>query len=272
VTGLVPAHRPYDAGRMLWFLGRHATPGVEAYADTGHGVAYSRVLRLSGGPGIAQLTLAGDPGPALAHLSAGPLLDVAARPGLRVPGSVDPVETLVSSVVGQQISLAGARTVTGRVVSDHGEPLPAAMARDGLTHAFPTAAALAALDPASLPMPRSRGRSIVAIAAAVVRGGEHLVAGTRDVESELLSLPGVGPWTAAYQALRAARDPDAFMPTDLAVRRVLQASGLPGDPRAARERSARWAPYRSLALMHLWFAYLERRPDALSVPGGTLGG
>jgi AraC family transcriptional regulator, regulatory protein of adaptative response / DNA-3-methyladenine glycosylase II len=289
VPELVPAHQPYDARRLLWFLGLHATPGLESYVDEPGVVTYARVLRLPGGPGVVRLRLVGevltadlslshagdepaamgqlthlldldgDPGPAEAHLAGDPLLEVPARPGLRVPGSVDHVETLVGTLIGQQISVSAARTVTGRLVRDFGEPLPRKLIGDGLTHAFPTAQSLAAVDPTVLPMPRARGRSLVAMAEAVVAHGESLVSGAPDMEPALLALPGVGPWTAAYQSLRAGRDPDAFMPTDLAVRRALERHGVPADPAAARARAASWSPYRALALMHLWFAYLECR-------------
>jgi AraC family transcriptional regulator, regulatory protein of adaptative response / DNA-3-methyladenine glycosylase II len=289
VLELFPARRPYDARRLLWFLGGHATPGLESYAENGHSATYARVLRLPAGPGVVRLRLtgevltadlrlsrpddepvalaqvahlldlAGDPAPAETHLAPDVLLDVAARPGLRAPGSADHVETLVRTMAGQQISLAAARTVTGRLVHDHGEPLPRTLAGDGLTHSFPSAAALAAVDAATLPMPRSRGRSLVAVAQAVVAEGEWLVAGTPDANAALLSLPGVGPWTASYQALRAGRDPDAFLPTDLAVRRALQAGGVAADPASIRVRTQAWAPFRTTALMHLWFAYLEGR-------------
>jgi AraC family transcriptional regulator of adaptative response / DNA-3-methyladenine glycosylase II len=285
---LVPSHSPYDAGRLLWYLGLHAVPGLESYRDA----TYARVLRLPGGPGVVRLSLAagggydaelglsdpadepealgqltqlldldGHQAPAEAALAADPLLGplVAARPGLRPPGSADHVETLLCTIIGQQISLAGARTVTGRVVAALGAPLPGPLARDGLTHAFPAPDALAGADPEALPMPRSRGRSLVAVAHAVQLHGESIASGTPQTAARLLGLPGVGPWTAAYLALRAGRDPDVFLPTDLAVRRALERHGLPGDPASALAAAAAWAPYRSLALFHLWFDLLESR-------------
>jgi AraC family transcriptional regulator of adaptative response / DNA-3-methyladenine glycosylase II len=291
---LVPSHSPYDAGRLLWYLGLHAVPGLESYqaAAGPAGPAYARVLRLTGGPGVVRLSLAagggydaelaltdpadesealgqlthlldldGDQARAEAALSADPLLGplVAARPGLRPPGSADHVETLLCTIIGQQVSLAGARTVTGRVVAALGRPLPGLLARDGLTHAFPAPDALAGADPELLPMPRSRGRSLVAVAQAVQLHGESIASGTPRTAAQLLGLPGVGPWTAAYLALRAGRDPDVFLPTDLAVRRALERHGLPGDPASALAAAAPWAPHRSLALMHLWFDLLEAR-------------
>ena len=189
---LLPTHRPYDARRMLWFLGLHAVPGVETYDDGPHGPTYGRVLRLAGGPGVVRIRLGGnglevelelsdpadqaeaidrvrglldldgDPRAALVALGADPLLGplVAGRPGVRAPGSADAVETLVTTIIGQQVSLAGARTVSGRVVAAYGIELPPGLAGGGLTHCFPTAAALAGADPEQLPMPRARGRSV----------------------------------------------------------------------------------------------------------------
>jgi AraC family transcriptional regulator of adaptative response / DNA-3-methyladenine glycosylase II len=262
-------------------------PGLESW----DGTVYARVLRPPGGPGTVRLTAApggfdielqltdpadrpvalaqltqlldldGDPATARRWLRADALLAplVAARPGLRTPGSVDHVETLLRTIIGQQISLAGARAVMGRVVAAHGDPLPVTLACFGLTHSFPTPAALATADPAALPMPRARGRSVVAVAQAVLDQGEALADGRPERGADLLALPGVGPWTAAYLAFRAARDPDVFLPTDLAVRRAFEAHGLPGDARAVAARSLPWSPYRSLALMHLWTDLLEGR-------------
>jgi AraC family transcriptional regulator of adaptative response / DNA-3-methyladenine glycosylase II len=284
---LCPAHTPYDAGRLLWFLGLHAVPGLETW----DGTTYARVLRLPGGPGVVRiallepgyaaelelsrpedeavaraqldhlLALDADPTEAIDQLAVDPLLGplVMARPGLRTPGSVDHVETLLRTVVGQQVSLAGARTVTGRVVAAQGDPLPEGLRTGALTHAFPTAEVLARIDPESLPMPRARGRAVVAVANAVRSGGEGVADGQPEHAAALLALPGIGPWTVAYLALRAARDPDVFLPTDLAVRRALESHGLPGDPRSALERSLDWSPFRSVALMHLWTQLLEGR-------------
>jgi AraC family transcriptional regulator of adaptative response / DNA-3-methyladenine glycosylase II len=292
---LSPTHLPYDAERLLWYLGLHAVPGLESYSESPDGspATYARVLRLPGGPGTVairpapdavgydarlQLTRAGDravalaqvrrlldldadPGPAARHLAADPVIgpSLGARPGLRMAGSVDHVETLVRTVIGQQISLAGARTVTGQVVAALGQPLPAQLATDGLSAAFPTAAALAAAEPEHLPMPRARGRSLVAIGRAMLVQGEQLAAGSTATRDALLALPGVGPWTADYLALRVARDPDVFLPTDLAVRRALERHGLAGDPASAATAALAWAPYRSTALTHLWTDLLESR-------------
>jgi AraC family transcriptional regulator of adaptative response / DNA-3-methyladenine glycosylase II len=268
---------PFDGAALLDFLGVRAVPGVEEVA----GGTYRRTLRLPGGPGVVALTplpsyvrcalrltsvadlpvavercrrlldldadplavhdaLAGDP-------VVGPL--VRKRPGLRVPGHVDGFEVAVRAVLGQQVSVAGARTLAARLVAAYGTPLPVA---DGsLTHLFPSAAALAGADPPAFAMPRSRARALVGLAGAVAAGAVDLDRGAPRAEtrSALLALPGIGPWTASYIALRALGDADAFLPTDLGVRHAL-ARLAPG--MSAETLSEAWRPWRSYALMHLW--------------------
>ncbi|WP_210502564.1 AlkA N-terminal domain-containing protein [Nocardioides xinjiangensis] len=184
--------------------------------------------------------------PALAHL-------VRATPGLRVPGQVDGDETAIRTVIGQQVSVAGARTVAGRLVAEHGRRVTTDV--PGLTHLFPDAASLAAADPGRLPMPRARGRALVGLAAALADGTVLLDRGPDrdDVRRALLALPGIGPWTADYVAMRALGHPDVFLPTDLAVRRVLAGLGGDADP-------DRWRPWRSYALMHLWNTLMPPTP------------
>ena len=141
---------------------------------------------------------------------------VRATPGLRVPGQVDGDETAIRTVIGQQVSVTGARTVAGRLVAEHGRPVESDV--PGLTHLFPDAATLAAADPTTLPMPRARGRALVGLAAALADGRVLLDRGPDrdDVRRALLELPGIGPWTADYVAMRALGHPDVFLPTDLA--------------------------------------------------------
>jgi 3-methyladenine DNA glycosylase/8-oxoguanine DNA glycosylase len=196
---------------------------------------------------VAQRLLAADP-------LLGPL--VAARPGLRLPGSVDHAETLVRTVMGQQVSLAGGRAAAARLVAAHGEPLPAAWQGlvPGLTAGWPRAAVLAALDPTdpALAMPAARARTVVAAAAAVIAAGGRL-----PPPAQLLAVPGIGPWTSDYVDLRCRAARDVFLPGDLGVRRALERLGVPAAPREAADLATRWAPYRSLALAHLWAAYLD---------------
>lgn len=173
-------------------------------------------------------------------------------PGIRLPGTPDPDELAVRCLIGQQVSLAGAVTVAARLVADHGEPLEpslvATAARWGhqLSHCFPRMQALAAVDPATLAMPRARGRALVGLAAALAEGRVALAAGVdrRAARAALESLPGIGPWTGGYVALRALGDPDVLLDTDLVVRRVLKHLDL-ADSHA-------FAPWRSYLTMHLW--------------------
>ena len=282
---LLAAEPPYDGPRLLAFLGAHAVPGVEHW----DGTTYSRSLRTPDGAVVVSMTAASDgiviegtrestvlqrlqhllattvsTRQAEQHLAGDEVLgaSVLARPGLHAPGSADHGETLVRTVVGQQVSLKGARAALGKVSSALGEPLR--RPRAGVTTTFPTMAALAAHDPLLLPMPRARARTVVACAAAVADEGGL------PARNRLLALPGVGPWTADYVDLRCRLDPDVFLPTDLAVRRVLERAGHDGTARAATQRAAAWAPHRSTALMHLWALYLE--PAAASVSAAMVIG
>ena len=137
-------------------------------------------------------------------------------------------------------------------VSSYGEPLRRPIG--AVTHAFPSAAALAQADPDRLAMPLARRRALVGLAGALA--GDQLVldagADRADARRRLLALPGIGPWTAEYIAMRALRDPDAFLPSDLGVRHALERLGQDGRPAAVEKLSERWRPYRAYALFHLW--------------------
>ncbi|MDQ7993601.1 MAG: AlkA N-terminal domain-containing protein, partial [Propionicimonas sp.] len=223
-----------------------------------------------------------DPVAVAAALGADPLLAplVARWPGLRVPGHVDGAELAVRAVVGQQVSVAGARTVLARLVQRYGEPLPAGTAGSGplvgsgraparpgssaggigdepLTHLFPSPDVLATLDPADLPMPRARGRALVGLATALADGSLALDRGPDRARTRaaLLALPGIGDWTASYIAIRALGDPDAFMPTDLGTRHAL--TGLGADPAQAARLAEAWRPWRSYAQSLLWATLLD---------------
>ena len=201
------------------------------------------VLDLDIDPAVIDAALASDP--LLAPL-------VAACPGRRVPGHVDGAELAVRAVLGQQVSVAGARTTTRQLVARLGERLPSP--DGGLTHLFPTPAALAAATDDDLPMPASRRRALRTLTAALA-AGEVVISPSADraeLDAQLQALPGIGPWTAAYIRLRATGDPDVFLPSDLGVRHALERQGQPGDPRSAARLAERWRPWRSYAPLHLW--------------------
>ena len=200
-----------------------------------------------------------DPDAVSEVLAADPLLAraVTARPGLRVPGHVDGDELAIRAVLGQQVSVAGARALAGRLTASYGQPL--AHAEGGVTRAFPTPAALASLRPEALPMPASRARCLVRLAEALAAGEIDLRPGAdrERASARLLALPGLGPWTAAYIRMRAMGDPDAFPAGDLGLQRALERAGLPAGPGAALALGERWRPYRAYASQYLWSGALD---------------
>jgi AraC family transcriptional regulator of adaptative response / DNA-3-methyladenine glycosylase II len=210
------------------------------------------------------LDLDADPAAVGEILGADPLLGpaVTALPGLRLPGHVDGNELIVRAVLGQQVSVAGARTIAGRLVTAHGRPLATPVGT--LTRTFPTPAAIAALSPTDLPMPEARARALLGITELLAAGDIVLDPGAdRDeVCARLLRLPGIGPWTVAYVRMRALGDPDAFLAGDLGVRRGLERLGLPGGERSALTLAEQWRPYRAYALQYLWSGLLGQRDTA----------
>jgi AraC family transcriptional regulator of adaptative response / DNA-3-methyladenine glycosylase II len=202
-----------------------------------------RLLDLDADPTAVDNMLGADP-------VLGPL--VAARPGVRIPGAVDGAEIAVRAIVGQQISVAGARSLAGQLVAKLGKPLTSS---DGsLTHHFPEPGAVAEADPASLGLPAARGRAVVSLARAIDNGALVLDPGAdREAATRgLLDQPGIGPWTAGYVAMRALGDPDVFLEDDAGALRACRRLGLPTAPRHLTARSDRWRPWRSYALQHLW--------------------
>jgi len=232
-----------ETDHLVEFLAPRAIPGLEEVA----GGVYRRVIaggRVIGLDDPAARPIHGDdPAAADAHLARDPFLGplVAARPGLRVPGTVDGGELAIRAVLGQQVSLAAARTLAARMLVAVGEPLAEPVG--SLTHAWPEPGAIVELAP-SMAMPRSRQRALAAMAGALA-DGLALEPGA-DAREELLALPGIGPWTAEYIAMRALRDPDAWMPTDVGVRHGLARIG------AGPEAAEAWRPYRAHAVVHLW--------------------
>ncbi|MEA2425805.1 MAG: AraC family transcriptional regulator [Thermoleophilaceae bacterium] len=284
---ILAARQPYDAPALLAFLAKRAVPGVEEVLDG----RYRRSLRLPHGDGTVELSAAdgaaevravfeledlrdltaaiarcrhlldldADPVAVDGTLGADPLMRelVARTPGIRMAGAADGFELAVRAVVGQQVSVAAARTVAGKLVRAAGGPTR--HPRPPVTHTFPSPEALAALAqraPAAFPMPASRRRTLAALAEAAATGelASEPGADPQELEARLLALPGIGPWTAGYVAMRALGDPDAFLPTDLGVRRAVAELGGPDDPRSISALAERWRPWRAYAVAHLWTA------------------
>ncbi|MDT0276871.1 AlkA N-terminal domain-containing protein, partial [Blastococcus goldschmidtiae] len=277
LTLRLTARAPYDAAEVLLFLGAHAAPGLEEW----DGTTFSRVLDLPHGPGVVALSPAPGGGAVTARLHLAQLRDVgvavsrcrrmldldadpvavdavlgtdpaladvvAGAPGRRVPGSPDGPELAVRGVLGQQVSVAGARTLTARLVTAAGVPL--AIPVGSLTHAFPRPDALAAADLGAVGLTGSRRATVRALATALADGDVALDPGADRDEAvrALLAVRGIGPWTAALVALRGLADPDVWLPGDLALRRSLAALGS-----TDAEAATRWRPWRSYAVMHLW--------------------
>jgi len=279
---------PYDFDRLLAFLATRAVAGVErvdatGYARTvaldsgaaivrverpstgsaGRGVAAARslTLRVSGAPAAALFRLsadarrvfdlAADPAVIATAFAGDPLLGplVRRRPGLRIPGAWDAFECAVRAVLGQQVSVAAGRTLATRLVARAGTRL--LNAEHGLTHLFPSPAALATADLSGLGLTRAREEALHGLARAVVERRLDLSAGAEAVIAELRSLRGVGDWTAQYVALRALGEPDAFPAGDLVLRKTVGGSA-PLSERALAARAASWRPWRAYAVLQLW--------------------
>lgn len=239
---------------------------LEAMSDLAAAVTRCRAL----------LDLDADPSAIDTALAAAPELraSVLAGPGRRLPGAVDGLELAVRAVLGQQISVAAARTLAGRIAAEFGEPcgigagvsgVPEhladadrsagdAPARREPSRVFPAAEQLAEADLTQIGLPRARARTISALAEAVATGDLDLAPGAdRDATAaRLQQIDGIGPWTTEYVLARALRDPDRFPDGDLILRRALGTAGAPATAAQARAAAEPWRPWRSYALLHLW--------------------
>ena len=283
---------PYDWDHLRDFLALRATPGVErvdehGYArlirtDAGHAVIQVRPLagkdalqlRVRGAPPTALFQiataarrvfdLAADPALLVAGLESDPLLRplVRRRPGIRIPGTWDPFECAVRAVLGQQVTVAAARTLAGRLVVRAGEPVATAVS--GLDRLFPTPRALAAANLDGLGLTGARITALQALGLAVAEGRVTFDRPADEVVASLVELPGFGEWTAQYIALRALGEPDAFLAADLVVRRMAAGGGAPLTLKELERRADAWRPWRGYAVMHLWCAAGDRQPIAAS--------
>lgn len=287
----LPYKAPFDWRRLLRFFSGRATPGVETVEDG----AYRRAIEWAGDSGTLSVRehprkrclVASIEGPVSRHVDAlsapiakmfdlhadpkkigaalaadpwlAPLIDAA--PGLRVPGAWSGFELVVRAIVGQQISVKGATTIIGRLVQRAGERIEG-HPHDNTAWRFPTPEALAAVDLAQIGMPGKRVAALQGFARAVATGDVPLDSATADaseLRAALLALPGIGPWTVEYVAMRAWRDPDAWPAWDL----VLMQSICARDPSLVRPTQQRtrtdaWRPWRAYAAMHLWNEVADR--------------
>ncbi len=277
---------PLDFEYLLDYLRVRAVNGIESLA----GGAYTRSMRLAHGPAVVTLRrregdfvecrlrladtrdlgsavararrlldLDADPAAVEATLRAAGLGSlVASHPGIRSPGHSDPIELALRTVLGQQISLAAARTHLQRLVAGAGELLPPELRAAGVDRLFPTAATIAAVPAEDWALPAARIRTIHALSTSLAEGSLDLGAGSdrSDADRRLLALPGIGPWSSGYIRMRALGDPDVFLASDLGVKKALteiDASGVRarGDEEWADVLSA-VSPWRSYLTHILW--------------------
>ena len=275
----LPAREPFEPAPLLAFLAARAIPGVEQV----EGAVYRRTVSLEGGAATFEieagahglvLRVAGA-GPAslprfvagaarrfdldadaagiAAHLARDPLLRRALGGGtVRVPGAWEPFELGVRALLGQQVSVAAARTLAGRLVRACGTPL--ARPEGALTHLIPSPAAVAAAALETLGLTRARAAALRGFSRAVADGTLDLGAftGLGDAVGRLTALPGIGEWTAQYLAMRALGEPDAFPAGDLGVRRALARGGELPHERNVLARAESWRPWRAYATLALW--------------------
>ncbi|NNL86823.1 MAG: DNA-3-methyladenine glycosylase 2 family protein [Myxococcales bacterium] len=292
VSLLLPYVPPYDWPSLVAFLRLRAIPGVESVGGDG---VYRRTIRegraagaLSAAPSPGEdalrveirfpevsalygfveklrslFDLGADPRAIARDLSRSAELRprLRARPGLRVPGAWDGFELGVRAVLGQQITVAGASTLAGRLVATYGDPLPCAEGT-GLTHTFPLPERLVTADLRGIGVTRARARTLTALAAAALKA-PALFAPADSLESSvarLREIPGIGDWTAQYIAMRALREPDAFPAADLGLQHAC-ADPDGRRPRTAelRARAEAWRPWRAYAALQLWTSLSERR-------------
>ncbi|GAA4414793.1 DNA-3-methyladenine glycosylase 2 family protein [Georgenia halophila] len=304
----LPVREPFDARAILEFLAVRAVDGVETADLAGPPLRYARTVALPHGPGAFEVTgnpgarpgawrldlrlelsaladvavavarvrrlldLDTDPAAVDAALATDPALAplVAARPGTRVPGAVDAHETVLRAIVGQQVSVAAARTHLSRLASTG---TPYASGIPGLTRLFPTPSQVADHGDEHLRLPARSIRTVRDTARALADGDLEVDVG-RDpsaLREALVERPGIGPWTAAYVAMRVLGDPDAWLDGDVALLAGARELGLLEDgPRSRQSRAlsahaAGWAPWRSYAAVHLW--RIAARPPIHSPTG-----
>ncbi|GLQ94086.1 DNA-3-methyladenine glycosylase 2 family protein [Dyella acidisoli] len=292
---------PYDFASVLAFLRGRALPGIEVVDDE----SYLRVfgpaetpgwLRLSAWPGkenalrlqlhcpqpaqmLSVVTrirrmfdLDAEPQAIASALQTTPHLRplLRKRPGLRLPGSWDGFEVAVRAILGQQVSVAAARTLASRVVHRFGVPLPVPVA-PGLECLFPTPEVLASADLSALGITGARIESIRGVARALLDGRVdfRVEQSLEEFVSRWVALPGIGEWTAQYMAMRGLSHPDAFPAADLILRRAASTDGDALSTKALTQLAEAWRPWRAYAVMHLWRSASEQAKPSVSARKGV---
>ncbi|GLS44733.1 DNA-3-methyladenine glycosylase family protein [Methylobacterium brachythecii] len=285
----LPYRAPYDWEALHGFLAARAIPGVER-AETG---LYARTVSVEGWHGTVDIrpssegeSLAAeirfsnagsipaiaarlrhlfdldiDPLTVGARFDGEPVIGplVAVRPGLRVPGAWSGFELAVRGILGQQVSVAAATRLAGKLVAAFGTPL-AGLDGTGLSHVFPAPEHLVEADISLvLNMPRARGAAIRAVAASVIAEPDlfSVGQGLETAALRLKALRGIGDWTAHYIAMRALKEPDAFPSADIGLMRALDTGSGRPTPKQMLARAEAWRPYRAYAAMHLWASDAE---------------
>jgi len=285
---------PYDWPQLRDYLARRAAPGVEIVVDNsylrtvriGNSLAVLRVRPINGEDAL-ELHVTGATPATLLQISANarrafdiasdPALIASAfrsdallatlvqrRPGLRIPGAWDPFECAVRAILGQQISVPGARTLAGRLVARAGRAVATGTA--GLTHVFPTPQEIVRADLRRLGITQSRIEAIRALSRAVAEGAIDFHATAEAVCEQLTNVAGIGDWTAQYVALRGLGEPDAFPASDLVLRNVASGSDALLSTKKMQAVAERWRPWRGYAAMHLWSAAADHAPSARHNP------
>lgn len=274
---------PYDWHRVITFLAKRAVAGME-WAGEG---AYARSIRVGDGQGWMSVRREPDKNRLALTISMnkvdglmqvvnrvrrlfsldmdmGPVHDlfyedihlkplVQRLAGLRMPGSWDPFEFAVRAVIGQQVSVAAATTVAGRVAAKYGRELDMDPPPE-LRLMFPTPDELADADFNGLGLPRTRAGTLVQLVRAL-NDGRLSLHPAQDLDtflSDMTRIPGIGPWTANYVAMRGLGHPDAFPDSDLGILKALAQNGVRPTPRQARKIAEKWRPWRASAAMLLW--------------------
>jgi len=273
---------PFEWDAIIGFLAARAIPGIETVSPS----LYRRTFSIGDSTGTVAVShepernrlrvavrlgdvgalpailsrvrrvfdLGADPEAIAAHLSTDPVLApmVARRPGLRLPGGWDGFEMAVRAVMGQQITIAGARNLLGKLVAAYGAPI--AGGGEELMHVFPSPDRLVDAEIAALGMPGARGKAISNMARAALADPSlfERAASLDEAIAKLCAVPGIGEWTAHYVAIRALREPDGFPASDIGLLRALAEDGVRPTPKALLARAEAWRPWRAYAAQHLW--------------------